>query len=336
LKNTTRLEKLSLRDPNVQEFITHNSSCIFSSIDWYNVLENGFNTRVLAYGFKNKEKLKLIIPGILLDFKIIKMFYSNIPYGGFIGDKRYINEFLPLLEDSLKKEGISILRICKQFSDNYDGPEKYKIQPGCQQIINIEGLSESEIWRNYNKRIRRDVRKAEKLGVAIKELSEKKELDILYDLYVQTMERNNTYPVWSKDAIYSIYAHLLEKDKAKVLFASLNGKYIAGVMLIYSEETMYYFISSSSAKYLSFCPNDLLMHNIILLGIKTGKKKIDLMTSRESDVQLIKFKEKWGAVCHPFYIFEKNLNYVRSSMWHFVWQIANTKLGGFLIRSLKK
>ncbi len=330
------VERLSLSDTNLQEFISKNSKCIFSSADWYKVLEEGFNSKVLFYGLRDGSDLKLVIPGILLNFKIIKMFYSNIPYGGFIGEKTYITDFLPLLEKELKKAGVDIFRVCKQFSDGYDNLNGYKLQSGCQQIINIEGLTEQELWTGYKKRVRRDIRRAEKLGVDIKELSSKEEVDILYRLYVETMKRNNTYPTWTRKAIHSIYEHLVSKGKAKVLFAKLKEKYIAGVMLIYSEGTLYYFISSSVADYLSFCPNDLLMHRTITLGIQKGKKHIDLMTSRESDTKLIKFKEKWGSQRHPFHIFEKDLNFTRACIWHWIWKIANSKPGGLLVRLFRK
>ena len=330
------IEQLSLSDINVREFISKSSECIFSSSDWCKVLEEGFNSKVLFYGLRDGNDLKLVISGILLDFKIIKMFYSNIPYGGFIGEKKYITDFLPLLEEELKKIGIGIFRVCKQFSNWHDNPNGYKIQSGCQQIINIEGLTEQELWVGYKKRIRRDIRRAEKLGVEIKELSTKEEIDVLYQLHVETMKRNDTYPTWTRKAIRSIHEHLVSKGKAKVLFAKLKEKYIAGVMLIYSEDALHYFISSSATDYLSYCPNDLLMHNTITLGIQKNKKHIDLMTSRESDTKLIKFKEKWGAECYPFSILEKDLYYIRAHIWHWIWKFASSKPGGFLIRLFRK
>lgn len=329
------LEQLSLTSTSVQEFVSLNSNCTFTSKDWYKVLEDGFDSKILAFGLRNGGDLQLVIPGILLDFKIVKMFYSNIPYGGFIGEKKYILDFLPLLENELRRMGISIFRVCKQFTDGYDNFDGYKLQSGCQQIVNIEGLSEQKLWSNYKKRVRRDIRKAEKMGVDIKELSQKEEIEILFNLYLETMKRNNTYPTWTRKAFYSIYHNLILKHKAEVLFAKLKDKYIAGIILIHSKDTLYYFMSSSAADYLSYCPNDLLLHRTITTGIQNKQKYVDLMTSKESDINLIKFKDKWAPQKYPFYILEKDLNYIRANIWTCCWKIANSKPGAFLIRTFK-
>jgi lipid II:glycine glycyltransferase (peptidoglycan interpeptide bridge formation enzyme) len=325
-----KLEQLSLVDTYVQDFISQNSKCFFSSVDWYKVLEESFNSKVVIYGLRDQKDLKLIIVGILLDFKIIEMFYSNVPYGGFIGEKEYVPYFVPFLEKELKRTSISVLRVCKQFTDDYGSLDGYKLQSGCQQIINIEGLSERELWNGYKKRVRRDIRRAEKLGVQIKEISARKDIEILYQLYQETMKRNRACMFWPKRLLYSIYDNLVLKDKAGIIFCSLDDKYIAGIILIYSEDTIYYFMGTSATDYLTYCPNDLLLHRTIMLGIRKSKKYVDLMTSDESDIELIRFKEKWGAKCYPFYIFEKKLNCIRGGIWACTRKIAASKIGAYL------
>jgi lipid II:glycine glycyltransferase (peptidoglycan interpeptide bridge formation enzyme) len=329
------IEQLSLNNENLRQFISQNSSCIFSSLDWYKVLESGFNSKILVYGLKEGETLQLVIVGILLDFKIVKMFYSNIPYGGFIGNKEFITDFLPLLEKKLKKVGIGIFRVCKQFTDGYDDLNGYRLQKGCQQIKVLEGLSEEENWQKYKKRTRRDIRKAEKSGVRVKEITERKQIEVLYELYLKTMKRNKSCPVWARKALYAIYDNLVLKDKADIFFAELNENLIAGVISVYSRNTSYYFMSASDTEYLTYCPNDLLLHNVISNSISEGKECIDLMTSSESDMELIKFKDKWGTERYPFCIFEKDLLPVRAKIWTWCWRIANSRTGAFLITSLR-
>ena len=321
-----------LESQAIQEFITKYSDCAFNSPDWCRVLQDGFNSEVLCYCLKDSEKLKLVLPGILLDFKIIKIFYSNIPYGGFIGEQEYVLDFLPLLEKVLKKEGVHMFRLTKKINDNYHNFLGYKLQRGCQQIINIDGLSEQGLWLGYRKRVRRDIRRAEKLGVQVKEISDRKDIEILYQLYQETMKRNNSFTVWTKKAFYSIYDNLVLKGEGNILFADVNNKHIAGIILIYSSDTLFYFMNASSTDYLTFCPNDLLLHRTIISGIKTNKKYVDLMTSRESDVELIKFKEKWGSRNFPFFILEKDLSFIRVKIWNILWAMVNSKLITPLIR----
>jgi lipid II:glycine glycyltransferase (peptidoglycan interpeptide bridge formation enzyme) len=180
--------------------------------------------------------------------------------------------------------------------------------------------------------VRRDVRKAEKSGISIHEASDLKEIDILYDLYLETMKRNEAYNTWTKKALHAIYYHFAQKGEAKILLARLKNEIIAGIILIFSPETVYYFFAASAQKYLSLCPNDLLVHHGICLAIRGGRRFFDLMTSQKEDIALMNFKEKWGAQKYPFCFYEKSLNPFRAWLWKRVWWSMNTSIGGRLIR----
>lgn len=325
-----------LRDRALIDFIAANSNCAFNSPEWFRVLEEGFGCAVTGYCFKKGSELKAVLPGIILDFRIIKIFYSNIPYGGFVGDSRPLGEYIQLLEKHLIKDGIDVLRFTKRAGDSYSLPAGYKIQPGCQQVINISGLTSKGLWDGYKKRVRRDIRKAERSGVTIKQIKERTEIDKMYSLYRKTMERNRSYTVWTSKALYSIYDNLVLPGKATVLFADIAGETVAGIILIYSSDTVYYFMNASLSDYLSYCPNDLLLQSTMTIGIEKKASFVDLMTSRDSDRELIRFKEKWGAEQMDFSILEKDLNFFKASVWNLTWKLANTRLGTSLIRMFKK
>lgn len=331
-----QLKKFSIFNQEMQEFIKLNSNCIFNSADWLTILKDGLDLDVRYYGLECDGQLVLAIPLVKLDFKLVRIAYSNIPYGGFIGERQYISDFILLLENTLKTEGTHILRITKKFNDNFEYFKGTRVQHGYQQVIDIEGLTNDLLWQGYRKRTRRDIRRAEKLGVVATRISKRSELEILYQLYQDTVKRNNTYTTWTKKAFYSIYDNLFLNGKADILFAQLKDKYIAGVIIIYSSDIVYYFMSASLTNYLSFCPNDLLLHEVISLGIQKNKKTVDLMTSKDTDLELMKFKEKWGAVCHPFDICGKDIFRFRARLWDQAWKIANSRIGGALIRSFRR
>jgi lipid II:glycine glycyltransferase (peptidoglycan interpeptide bridge formation enzyme) len=330
------LRKFSIFEKEIHDFISLNSNCIFHSQDWLKILKEGLNSEVYYYALLDQGKLVIVLSAILLNFKFIKISYSNIPYGGFVGRPEYIPEFLLRFEKKLKEEGVQIIRITKRFNENFDISPEYRMQSGYQQIINIAGLTEENLWKGYKKRVRRDVLKAEKSGVKIKNISDRSEIEKLFGLYQDTLQRNNAFATWTKKFFYSIYDDLILKGKADIIFSELNNKYIAGTVLIYSQDTVYYFMNASLTDYLSHCPNDILLHNAIILGIKKNKKYFDLMTSRDTDTALLKFKEKWGSECHPFYIFEKDLDNIRAKIWNQAWKITNSKLGTSLIRFFRK
>lgn len=327
-----RIERFPFDHPDFVKFIQKESSSIFNRIEWLNVLREGFKSEIVAYCFIQNEKIELAIPGIILDFKILKMFYSNIPYGGFIGKVENIPSVLKLLENRLRKDRIHFIRIGKNFQTQFPELEGYRKEIAYTHLLDLDQMTEEKLWNGYKKRIRRDVRKAEKSGIYIHEVNDSKEIDILFGLYLDTMRRNKAYNTWTKDALHSINYHLVRKGMAKILLAKLKEEIVAGIILLFSDNTTYYFFAASSEKYLSLCPNDLLVHYGICLTIREGRRFFDLMSSQKEDIALMDFKEKWGACKYPFYFYEKSLDPVRTWLWRKAWRMINTTIGARVLR----
>lgn len=330
------VHKRIVDDLEVIQFLSENSTCFFNRKEWFSVLKEGFNVPVVCYCVEENGKILLALPGMVFNFGIIKMFYSNIPYGGFVGSFELIPKSLNLIEESLKKDGISVIRIGRNFNNDYPNLNGYKQQIAFTHLLNVENMTEEELWNFYKKRVRRDIRKAEKSGIYLEEITHPIEIEELFNLYIQTMQRNMAYTIWTKKSLYSIYNHLVKSNKAKIIMAKKDREIIAGIILLLSEDTLYYFFSASSKEYLKYCPNDLLVHHSICLAIREGKKYFDLMTSKKDDIALMNFKEKWGAKRYPFYFFEKKLSLLRPLIWDQIWKLANSKIGVHIIRTLKK
>jgi len=330
--STLKLERLSFDDAELLDFLRFHSSSIFNRTEWSSVLREGFDAEVVSYCLKKDGRIILALPGIILDFKIMRMFYSNIPYGGFLGEFEYLDEFLQCFEERLKKEHVHFIRIGKNFQIQFPELEGYRRETAYTHLLDLDDTTEKILWDNYKKRVRRDVRKAEKSGVSINEVTDSEEINILFNLYLETMKRNEAYNTWSRKALHSIYRHLVKKGEAKILLAKLRGEIIAGIILLFSPETTYYFFAASIDKYLSLCPNDLLVHHGICLTIREGRRFFDLMASQKDDIALMNFKEKWGAQKHPFYFYEKSLNPFRAWLWRKAWWIINTSAGARLLR----
>lgn len=330
--STLKVEKLAFNHPDLIDFFGNYSNSIFNRTEWSSVLREGFDSEVVSYCLRKDGRIVLALPGIILDFKIMRMFYSNIPYGGFLGELEYLSEFLQLSEERLKKEHIHFIRIGKNFQIQFPELEGYRKETAYTHLLDLNNITEETLWNNYKKRVRRDVRRAEKSGVSLSEVTDSEEIDVLFDLYLETMKRNEAYNTWSRKALHSIYHHLVKKGEAKILLAKRRGEIIAGMILLFSPETTYYFFAASGQKYLSLCPNDLLVHQGICLAIREGRRFFDLMASQKEDVALMNFKEKWGAQKHPFYFYEKSFSPFRTWLWRRAWWMMNTAWGARLIR----
>ncbi len=321
-------------DSEVLRFLFENSSCLFNREEWFRVLQEGLNKTVVTYSLEKDEKICLALPGVIFNFGIVKMFYSNIPYGGFVGDYQLIPSSLVLFERSLRRDGIHLVRIGRNFNKEFPVPDLdgYRQETAFTHLIDLQGMNEEQLWNGYKKRVRRDVRKAEKSGISIHKATSPGEIDALFSLYLETMKRNEAYDIWTKKMFYTIHRDLAQQSEAKILLAKLGDEVIAGIILLFSPDTTYYFFAASAKKHLSLCPNDLLVHHGICLTIMKGKRYFDLMASPKEDFALMNFKEKWGAQKCPFYFYEKSLTSFRPWLWKRVWGLRNTSIGARLIR----
>jgi len=205
---------------------------------------------------------------------------------------------------------------------------------GYQHVLDLNGMEPDTLWKTYKSSIRRNIKRAESLGVTIKEIKAKDEMEELYRLYLETMERNHATPTWTKGIFHAIYDLLVKPGRASILFAEWKGKSIAGMILINSEEITSYFLGASGTGFHFLRPNDLLFHQAILKSLSIGMKKFDFLTCVEWDEELIRFKEKWGAKRYPFIIYEKELNLFRAKIWAYSWKIVNSKFGSYFSRKL--
>lgn len=327
-----RLERLAFDHPEIHEFLKDHSTSIFDQAEWSRVLKEGFDSEVVFYCLRENGRIVMALPGIILNFKILRMFYSNIPYGGFLGNMENFSLFLDILEETLKKDHIHFIRVSKNFQTSFPELKGYSKDTAYTHLLDLDQMTEESIWANYKKRVRRDIRKAEKSGITIHEAKEPQEIDLLFDLYVETMKRNKAYNTWSRKALHAIDQHLVKKEEAKILLAKRKDEVIAGIILIFSPRTIYYFFAASAPQHLSLCPNDLLVHHGICLAIREGRKLFDLMASQKEDVALMNFKEKWGAQKYPFYFYEKSLNFPRTWLWRKVWWMMSTSAGAHVLR----
>lgn len=329
------VSKRPIEDSEALQFLLENSSCFFNREEWFQVLQEGFKGPVVTYCLEKEGKIYLVLPGMIFNFGIVKMFYSNVPYGGFVGDFKLIPPSLVLFEKSLRKDGIHLIRIGTNFINEFPDLDGYRQEMAFTHLLDLRGVDEEQLWKGYKKRVRRDIRKAEKSGISIHEATNPEEIDVLYDLYSETMRRNEAFNIWTKKMLHAIGRDLVQQGEAKILLAKLHDKVLAGVILLFSLDTTYYFFAASAQKYLSLCPNDLLVHHGICLTIQKGRRYYDLMTSQKEDVALMNFKEKWGAQKYPYYFYEKNLTPIRPWLWKKMWRLINTPIGARLIRSLR-
>jgi serine/alanine adding enzyme len=319
------------------EFSSRYTDLIFYQSVWSQVLKEGLGGQPLYFYLREGGEIVAGLPGVLLNFKIFKILYASIPYGHLVGDKSYYSVFLQLLETEFRRRGIDQIRLTESpFSESYS-PESFKPLSARCTLLDLRGFEKKNIWEGYRSEVRRAIRKAQKHGLSIRRATARNEVEIFYQLYLSSMERNRAmakYPLRWFDALYEI---LIQQKKADILFAVKDvDQYAAGVVLIYSATSNHYLHNGSMEAYLEDRPNDLIVDYIIQKGVEEGKVTLDFMGSDPSDLSLLRFKEKWGSQSRDIHTYVKDYHPFRCKIWELGKRMGSSQIGNWLIKLIRK
>ena len=318
------------------EFASWHTDLIFYQSAWSRVLKEGLGGQPLYFYLMEGGEIVAGLPGILLNFKIFKILYASVPYGHLIGEKSYFSHFLRLLREEFRKKGIDQVRLTESpFSDSYR-PESFKSIYSKCTLLDLRGYDKEKIWEGYRKNIRRDVRKAQRSGITIRNVDSIEGVNMFYKLYLSSMERNRAVAKYPLHWFETLYEFVTKKGLGAILVAELNGTPIAGVVLVYSSSSIHYFHNGSQYEFLKFCPNELLVHSSIENALQKKISFFDFMGSDPKDLALLRFKEKWGSQSKDVFTYVKDYRPFRCRVWELGRKLGNSRAGSLLIRLLRK
>ena len=327
---------LTLKEPDKSwdEFVSTHSSLVFHTSLWGKVLKEGYGCEMRYLVLEDKGDWLLAMPGMLVGNRFFKVFYSLIPYGGFIGKKEFIPEFSELLERKARKEKIDRIKIVDPEIKKPEELTDFECIESYRHILELKEKSMDQIWKDYKPNLRRTIKKALKSALFFERIKDRKEVGHFYELYLASMKRNKALAKYPIDLFYKIF-DLLTPDSAEIFFVKYQNKPVAGIVVIYSEETAYYFHGGSSTGHLHLRPNDLLFHQAIQIAKEKGKSYFDFLGSDKRFLSLIQFKDKWGTQREELLNFHRDLGVVRPFLFKIVLRLAQTSIGSAIHRRLK-
>ncbi len=302
--------------PDWDPFCAQYSELLFHTATWLQVLHAGLQYPYMFCTLWEGNDLILGLPVFLMDYKIFKILYATIPYGTIIGDYQALPYFLPALYNFLRSQRLHVLHL----GSAYPGIPPLDISGQNPQyqplhLLSLQDTSEEDIQKKYKSYTRRGIRRAERFGIKVEKISDRCEIEDFYLLYLYAMGRNQAMARYPKRFIYSIYDTIITKGQGDIFFAKMNNKSVAGIMVLYSRNIAHYYFGGSITEYQKYQPNEAVFHEAILSAIRMKKSAFDFMGSDSHDVDLIHFKQKWGAVPH----FTKHYTIVRNTFGHTLW-----------------
>jgi hypothetical protein len=329
-----------LEEPNekLDEFVSAHSNLLFHTSVWGRILKESYNCRMQYLILEDGGNWICTLPGMMAGNRFFRVFYSLIPYGGFIGDREPIPQFLDLLYNWAKREKIQRIQIVDPNIKKREELPDFKCVESYRHLLELKDKSMDSIWKGYKDGLKRNIKTALKSDLCFERIKSKDEIEQFYELYLDSMRRNKAlakYPLRLFSKIYD----LLVPSSSDVFFVKYHDRPVAGMVVIYSNRMAHYFHGGSATEFLHLRPNDLLFHRAIEIAKNRGCAYFDFFGSDKRFLSLIRFKDKWGTKREELLNFHKDFGLVRPLIFGAALRLAQTSFGSAIhgkIKSLQR
>lgn len=175
----------------------------------------------------------------------------------------------------------------------------------CNQTVWIDlRVPEDEILRQMRENHRRDIRRAEKLGVRVEISEAGEQIDAFYGLYIQTMKDvgASRYFFFPIEFFRQMLARLA--GRGALFCASYEGTVVASVLYVWGDRFLHYHFGGLDRAYGGLRGNKLLHFHAIRWGKRQGLERLHLgggVGGCDTD-SLMWFKGGFSSLRAEFYV----------------------------------
>ena len=144
---------------------------------------------------------------------------------------------------------------------------------------------------------RRNIRKAQREGVEV--YIDNQRLDFLFEIHVENMEQIGG-SAKSHEFFQSIPEYFRPGIDYELYLARKDGEDIAALLLFYAGTTVEYFIPATRGRFRELQPMSLILYQAIVDAVAQGYTQWNWGGTWLSQTGVRRFKQKWGAVDHPY------------------------------------
>ena len=214
--------------------------------------------------------------GKIKDFKD-KYFDLTSPYGygGFIIEGKDYKKVNKAYKKYCKKNNIVCEFVRFHLLEGYEKKYNGKVENIKHNIIRKLDINPEEMLMDFEHKVRKNIKRANKNGLQIQIDTEGKSLHEFLSIYYSTMDRNN-----AEKGYYfkrEFFEKLNEMKDNVVYFNVLyEGKVISTELVIYSPNNCYSYLGGTLSEYFNLRPNDFLKYEIIKWAYNKGIKNFVL------------------------------------------------------------
>jgi hypothetical protein len=130
-----------------------------------------------------------------------------------------------------------------------------------------------EIWAQYEHKVRKNVKKALRAGCTVRREDQLKDIESFLNVYRSTMVRRGATAWYQFDrAFFEKLSHKLAGSYSVFSVINEQGEAISVELVLESDNYLYSFLGGTLAQAFPISPNDLLKHEVVLHGQRTGRR----------------------------------------------------------------
>jgi hypothetical protein len=151
-----------------------------------------------------------------------------------------------------------------------------------------------ELWRDFDHKVRKNVRRAHERGVEIEIDEGGDRLGDFLRIYGATMDRRGARPgYYFPSRLFEDLGRELP-GRFAYLHALAEGRVVSTELALISAETVYSFLGGTDQDAFALRPNDLLKHELILWARKLGKRRVVLGGGYAPDDGIFRYKRAFA------------------------------------------
>jgi lipid II:glycine glycyltransferase (peptidoglycan interpeptide bridge formation enzyme) len=133
-----------------------------------------------------------------------------------------------------------------------------------------------ELDPDYTRACRKNIRRAQELGVTVREATTDEDLDAFHRIYSATMARREALPAYRYPLDYFERIRSELRSHARFVLAELAGQVVAATLYLCDDEDVYSFLGGSEMAHQHARPTNLLVHETIRWAHETGRLRLVL------------------------------------------------------------
>lgn len=288
----------------------------FQAYEWALVLQNSMGVQPRFLLVKCREQS---IGGVMFFAK--KMFGMIDSYeirGGPLyirGNKEIVMKSILRTLSEKKKKAVNLLFVPFPLINSGLKPifnaQGYLSYPFRTTIIDLSRRLQ-DVWKALNKKARWGVRKAERLGLEVKEADTWQKWEQYYRLHL-LHGREKQYPTKPPEFFRELFK-LHQKNMSRLFLAQHEKHTIAGSLFLIYKQNMIFLQNASRAAFLSHNPNNLLQWKSIEWAKENGVATYDMNGLPPKEVPYLRgvyhYKKQWdGQIQWYYYYLNRKLLY---------------------------